>query len=57
MRLFSIANGYLLGSIDIRRRIISCLNPGVTMYCFNTPVAAGADLSRVLAKIYNSKRV
>jgi hypothetical protein len=29
MMLFSIANGYLLGSIDIRRPIIACLNPGV----------------------------
>jgi hypothetical protein len=29
MMLFSIANGYLLGSIDIRRPIIACLNPGI----------------------------
>ena len=62
MRLFNIANGYLLGSIDIRRPIIARLKSW--SYCFNTPVAAGADLtnsftglSRVLATIYNSKRV
>jgi hypothetical protein len=29
MRLFSITNGYLFGSIDMRRPIIACLNPGV----------------------------
>ena len=55
MRLFNIANGYLLGSIDIRRPIIARLNPGVIVSILLW--LQELTLSRVLAKIYNSKRV